>query len=416
MIKNMTQQHYNHPSVILWGLGNENDWPGDFELFNQDSIRTFMSELNNLSHLLDPSRVTSIRRCDFCKDIADVYSPSIWPGWYKGRYTDYKSVTKYEMLHTHNFLHVEWGADSHVGRHTEETDKILMDYHPNEQVSDSIPLAKLYSPGKNMARDGDWSESYAVELYDWILNQQEQMPWLTGTAFWTFKDFATPIRPENPIPYVNQKGIAERDLTPKEVFYVVQSYWSQIPMIHIYGHSWPIRWGADGESKNIKVYSNCDQVELFVNDKSAGTRKRNLTQYPAMGLTWDIPLNEGINQVKAIGFIKGQQIGDELTWIYQTGTWGKPEKLILKEQSIDAESSLLVATAVDNRGKVCLDSRLTVEFGVTGDARLLEMQGTSTGSRHIQLANGEAKIKLFKTGKAYSASVNTESLGSFLLH
>ncbi len=35
-VKNMISQHYNHPSVIIWGLGNENDWPGDFEEFEQD--------------------------------------------------------------------------------------------------------------------------------------------------------------------------------------------------------------------------------------------------------------------------------------------------------------------------------------------------------------------------------------------
>jgi len=73
MLTNMITQHHNHPSVILWGLGNENDWPNDFPTFEQSQIRAFMKELNDLAHRLDPSRVTSIRRCDFCKDIVDVY-------------------------------------------------------------------------------------------------------------------------------------------------------------------------------------------------------------------------------------------------------------------------------------------------------------------------------------------------------
>ena len=80
MLHNMIDQHSNHPSVILWGLGNEDDWPGDFETFNAKAIREFMTELNMAAHQLDPSRSTVIRRCDFCKDIADVYSPSIWAG------------------------------------------------------------------------------------------------------------------------------------------------------------------------------------------------------------------------------------------------------------------------------------------------------------------------------------------------
>lgn len=57
------------------------------------------------------------------------------------------------------------------------------------------------------------------------------MPWLTGTAFWVFKDFSTPLRPDNPVPYVNQKGVVERDLTKKEAYYVFQSYWTKQPMI-----------------------------------------------------------------------------------------------------------------------------------------------------------------------------------------
>jgi len=102
-----------------------------------------------------------------------------------------------------------------------------------------------------MSKDGDWSESYIVNLFDWHLAEQEQIPGLTGTAAWIFKDFATPLRPENPIPRVNQKGVVTRDGTPKESYYVFQSYWADGPMIHILGHGWHTRWGAAGESGEI---------------------------------------------------------------------------------------------------------------------------------------------------------------------
>ena len=94
MLTNMITQHYNHPSVIIWGLGNENDWPNDFPEFEQREIRSLMSELNTLAHHLDAERKTAIRRCAFCSDIVDVYSPSIWAGWYRGVYTDYQQMSK----------------------------------------------------------------------------------------------------------------------------------------------------------------------------------------------------------------------------------------------------------------------------------------------------------------------------------
>ena len=204
MLTNMISQHRNHPSIILWGMGNENDWPGDFETFDKDSIRAFMSELNDLSHRLDPTRSTVIRRCDFCKDIVDVYSPTIWAGWYGRRFRNYHEMERAGFESTPRFIHAEWGGDSHAGRHAEE---IITEGRSSFDIEAGD-------------RNGDWSESYIVRLFDWHLKEQENMPWLTGAAFWTFKDFSTPLRPQNPIPYVNQKGVVQRDGTPKESYYV----------------------------------------------------------------------------------------------------------------------------------------------------------------------------------------------------
>jgi beta-galactosidase len=57
MLTDMISQHRNHPAVIIWGLGNENDWPGDFPEFDKEKIRAFMTELNTMSHQLDPTRM-----------------------------------------------------------------------------------------------------------------------------------------------------------------------------------------------------------------------------------------------------------------------------------------------------------------------------------------------------------------------
>lgn len=410
MLANMIAQHYNHPSVIIWGLGNENDWPGDFPEFDKQRIRAFMTELNNLSHQLDPARYTAIRRCDFCKDIVDVYSPSIWAGWYRGIYTDYKDVSRKEFEGVKRFLHVEWGGDSHAGRHSENPDNALAKIGSGQGADERAGDASLIGGAARVSKDGDWSESYLCNLVDWHLKEQETMPWLSGTAYWPFKDFSTPVRPDNPVPYMNQKGVTERDLTPKESYYVFQSYWAARPMAHIYGHSWPVRWGEAGELKMVKVYSNCAEAELFVNGKSAGVKRRNSQDFPAAGLHWQVPFQAGPNELRVVARQGQQTVTDQISFQYQTQKWGKPAKLTLTKTADTNGLTTVEAKLYDAQGVQCLDAANWLSFSLAGAGQLLDDLGTSSGSRKVQAYNGRAIIRL-RAARPGQTAVAVESPG-----
>ena len=405
MLTNMIDQHLNHPSIILWSLGNENDAPGDFEEIDKNKIRAFMTELNDLAHRLDPSRKTSIRRCEFCSDIVDVYSPSIWAGWYRGRYTEYKKFSTEEMKKVKHFIHMEWGGDSHARRHSESVDQLLAKFVAGEAPGKEGLDYLLTGGVENAARNGDWSETYICNLFDWHLKEQETMDWLTGAAQWIFKDFSTPQRPANPVPRMNQKGLIERDHTIKEGYYVFQSYWSEEPMLHIYGHSWPVRWGAKDERKLVKVYSNCPSVELFVNGTSMGARKRSSQDFPAAGLHWLVQFREGDNELRAVGRKNGKDVSHQIRFTYQTRTWGVPSQLFLGEFSRQEFGQtnvwkVIEARLLDKDGVLCLDARNVVKFGVIGDGQLQDNRGTSTGARKLELYNGRACITVVCKGKA----------------
>jgi beta-galactosidase len=354
--------------------------------------------------------MTAIRRCDFCKDIVDVYSPSIWAGWYRGIYTEYKENTEKETKAVKRFFHAEWGGDSHAMRHSEAPDKILQQVKTGVGTDERLGDASLFGGAARVSKDGDWSESYICNLIDWHLKEQETMPNLSGSAYWPFKDFSTAIRPDNPVPYMNQKGVVERDFTKKEAYYVFQSWWTTSPMVHIYGHTWPVRWGDAGEQKMVKVYSNCDEAELFVNGRSYGSKKRNGQDFPAAGLRWNVEYRSGENQLKVIAKKGKTTVTDEIKQDYQTEKWGTPAKLTLRKISHKDGIATIEARLTDDKGVLCLDAKNMVEFGLTGEGQLLDNLGTSSGSRKVEMYNGRAIIRInTKEGKSI-ASIKSKGI------
>jgi beta-galactosidase len=407
MLRNMIDQHRNHPAVVFWGLGNEDNWPGDFEVFDEKAIRAFMAELNDIAHRADPSRMTAVRRCPFATDVPDVYSPSIWAGWYSGHYTEYKAYTEKEAAAVDRMLHMEWGGDSHAGRHSEDPDSVIARIAAGQGVEEKDRAYLLTGGEARASRDGDWSESYICNLFDWHLKEQESMEWLAGAAQWIFKDFSTPARPDNPVPRMNQKGLLERDLTPKESYYVFQSYWAEKPMAHIYGHSWPIRWGQPAESKMVKVYSNCPAAELFVNGKSQGVKQRDSRDFPAAGLRWQVAFQPGENRVRVVARKAGVEVTDEIGFRYQTEKWDKPAQLAVEETGRAGATVTLLARLLDAKGLPCLDARNVIRFKLAGDGELIQNLGTTSGSRQLQMSNGRAvaRVRLAKGEAVLSAAV-----------
>lgn len=398
MLSAMIDQHYNHPSIILWGLGNEDDWPDEYPSVDEKAIRGFMTDMRDLARRLDGSRLTSFRRCDFARDIPEVYSPSIWAGWYRGNYREYERSLLAERERVKRFMHIEWGADSQTGRHSEDPDAVLGKVATG-RGTDERGLDYLKTGGEvRVSKDGDWSETYACNLFDWHLKTQEELDWLTGSAQWVFKDFASPMRGDNGIPRVNQKGVVERDLTKKESYYVFQSYWADKPMVHIYGHSWPVRWGKAGEKRTVHVYSNCDRAELFLNGQSQGAKRRESRDFPAAGLRWQVAFTSGANRLRAIAAKGETSVTDETDLIYQTEPWAEAATLKLQEKQRKHNIVTVEAKLYDAEGILCLDSSKRVRFSLAGAGTLIDNLGTARGSREVQLSNGRAEISIVRNG------------------
>ncbi|WP_298762537.1 glycoside hydrolase family 2 TIM barrel-domain containing protein [uncultured Polaribacter sp.] len=414
MLTEIINQNYNHPSIIIWSLGNEMYWLPDFEGGgNTEKISAFLSEINDLAHKLDPTRKTAIRKFYEGADIVDVFSPSIWSGWYSGSYKSYqKAIDKYKKQYK-AFLHAEYGGSSHLGRHTENPIT-----GEGKIQADGWEEAIVQTDVANIAQIGDWSENYIVDLFDWHLRISENDDTFVGNVQWAFKDFGTPLRPENAIPYMNQKGLVDRAGNKKDAFYVFKSYWSQEPFTYIESHTWTERQGPKGLARDISVYSNCPEVELFLNGKSLGVKKRNTLDFPAAGLNWKLQFKDGKNTLVSEGKTKdGKIFKDELEINYRYTKNGKAKFLKLDYEALENGNFLVTAVAEDAKGLRCLNYENRVYFQCLSGGEVLKSLGTPTGSEIIEMANGKASIEVVRENKNKSVKVmvlNQNFKGTYL--
>lgn len=409
LLREQIRQNINHPSIILWSLGNEvYDLVESPNSGDTGELRSFLAELKAIATELDPSRPTSMRKFDAGADIVDVYSPSIWAGWYRGVYRGYEAAIADARSKFPRFFHMEYGADAHLGRHT---------YTPIDTLGPRASRGyeeAVGQPVENIARDGDWSETYQTDLMDWHLMVSERQDSLTGNAQWVFKDFATPLRPENPIPYVNQKGLLTRDGIPKDAYYVYKSYWTTSPKFaYIVSRTWTERSGPRGMLRSVRVYSNCRKVELTVRGQSLGERTRVRDDFPAQGLRWDVEFADGSNPLVARCTGMGERgTADSLNVRYTFEPAGRAQQIAVTTKTLPTGRLLIEAVLVDAKGNRVHQADDRVYFYHHGSGALLVDLGTATGSQVIEAANGRAAIELIPppAGERAVIVVRTQAL------
>jgi beta-galactosidase len=335
-------------------------------------------------------------------------------GWYSGNYMNYEKAITEARESYRRLLHAEFGGDSHVGRHVE---------NPLGGDAFTVPDAwdKDFKKAKlsKIAIQGDWSESYIVDLFDWHLGVAERLDWFVGNAQWAFRDFATPLRPENPIPYVNQKGLLDRAGNPKDAYYVFKSYWTANPKFwYLVSHTWTVRSGPRGLERPVRVYSNCEEVELLVGGMSQGKRLRDAGDFPGSGLRWQVMFAEGDNRLQAVGYEDGRPVTADSVNVHYTYTrHGEPQEIRLSVEYTPHGSHLITAVVVDKEGNRCLTYNKRIYFSHEGAGRLVRDLGSPTGSSVLEMASGKAQIEFFSsgTGRAVIEARTQDLKGNYLI-
>ena len=244
-MKELLVQCYNHPSICVWGISNE--------ITISTKKRADMLDnhemLNDLIHEMDPSRPTTLACYAMCAPfdsvghLSDVVSWNLYLGWY----------TPFMWL---NNVWVDYFHKRYPNR--------CLGY--SEYGCECMPNLHSSHPHR-----GDQSEEYQCKYNEYMLNFFEKRPFMWATHLWNMFDFAADARNQGGEPGMNHKGLVTFDRKiKKDSFYLYKAWWSKDPFVYIAGR----RYVERAERKTeIKVYSNCPEVTLYVNGEKFATQK-----------------------------------------------------------------------------------------------------------------------------------------------
>jgi beta-galactosidase len=221
--------------------------------------------------------------------------------------------------------------------------------------------------GRGVYGLGQKSEDLGCINHEIFINQVNLRPWIAGSVLWHQLDYDGEEY-DSVIPHVLPFGMADSWRIPKDVYFFYQSQWSGKPMVHICGHwTWP---DDVGKKRSVKVYSNCDQVELKLNGRSLGVKENQKHEGLACPpRVWEVPYELGT--LEAIGHSGPQTIMDTRK------TAGTPIGILLRSDveritSGDRDSlAYITASVVDKDMTVVPSAYNTISFTWYGPGELL---------------------------------------------
>ncbi len=347
----MVKRYRNSPSIILWSVGNE-EWILQDDMAEQGAkIATTMVRR---CHELDPTRPVS----------AAVNGSNE-----KGVSTAF------------DIIGFNYHAEFPEGYHKEHPKMALY----GSETSSAISTRGVYAndPLRNTMNAYDGVVPWGQTAEDWwkFYGGKE---WEAGGFAWTGFDYRGEPTPYGWPSINSQFGVIDMCGFPKDTFYYYKAWWGKEPSLHLFPHwNWE---GRDGEAIKVWVYSNCEEVELFVNGASQGSQKM-----PHLGhVEWTAQYHPGV--IEARGSIGGKVVLTE-----KHETTGRPASIRLSadrtEISADGEDvAVLKVEALDKEGRPVPTASNLIGFKVSGAGVLI---GVGNGDPNCQQSDKEPKRSLF---------------------
>lgn len=345
-ITNLILNHRNHPSIIMWSVGNEIP-----EQWKPEGVERY-KHLTALCHRLDPSRQVT---CGM-----DQPDGTMWAG-----FAQVADVPGYNYrVHKYEEMMKRLPQGFLLGSETASTVSTRGEYF----FPDTLAANKEHPNGQCSGYDVEYCWWSNLPDDDWKM--QDDYSWVTGEFVWTGFDYLG-----EPTPYdkywpsrSSYFGIVDLAGLPKDRFYLYRSHWNKNEhTIHLLPHwTWT---GREGQVTPVYCYTDYPSAELFVNGKSQGRITKNKdSRLDRYRLRWqNVKYEKGAIKV-VVYDEQGNKAGEKTV-----KTAGKPAKLQLTadRSTIAADGNdlaFITVSLTDKNGTLCPDADHPLEFKVTGAA------------------------------------------------
>ncbi|MFA6402871.1 MAG: beta-galactosidase GalA [Salinivirgaceae bacterium] len=337
-VKRLMVRDRNHPSVIIWSLGNE-EWAIEGNITGT----RIGNEMQTYARQFDPSRPFTVAASGGWGHGVDIGLDVI--GF---------NYLKHGNIDEH---HKKFPTQVSIGSEESTTSSTRGIYEDNFAIGQMAPTDRVL--------DGSSTE-YGWKFYD-------ERPFLSGLFLWTGFDYRGEPNPLGYPAVSSQFGILDVCGFPKETYYYLQAWWGNEPVLKITPH-WA---GKEGDTIQVRVNSNCDEVELFLNDKSQGKKTMNKNSH----LEWDVIYQPGVLLTK--GYKNGKKIIEDK--VETTGNT-KNIELAADRNSIKANGediSVITVQVNDAKGRFMPFANNEITFGISGPGKIIGVGNGDPASHEV---------------------------------